>query len=54
MEMKKLEIEDKKAQAALLTAQAAMGKAEGHHQIEEMKTQIAIHAGSDQGDHGSP
>jgi len=42
MEMKKLEIEDKKAQAALLTAQAAMGKAEGHHQIEEMKTQIAM------------
>jgi ribosomal protein L29 len=41
MEMKKLEIEDKKAQAALLTAQAAMGKAEGHHQIEEMKVQIA-------------
>jgi hypothetical protein len=41
MEMKKLEIEDKKAQAALLTAQAAMAKAEGHHQIEEMKVQIA-------------
>lgn len=41
MEMKKLEIEDKKAQAALLTAQAAMAKAEGHHEIDQMKVQIA-------------
>jgi ribosomal protein L29 len=42
MEEKKLEIEDKKAQAALLQAQAAMGKAQGHHEIEQMKTQIAM------------
>jgi hypothetical protein len=41
IEMKKLEIEDKKAEAALLTAKAAMAKAEGHHQIDEMKVQIA-------------
>ncbi|MBR1173894.1 hypothetical protein JQ617_08010 [Bradyrhizobium sp. KB893862 SZCCT0404] len=41
IEMKKLEVEDKKAQAALLTAQAAMAKAQGHHEIEMMKVQIA-------------
>jgi hypothetical protein len=41
LKVKELEIEDKKAEAALLTAKAAMGKAEGHHQIEEMKVQIA-------------
>jgi hypothetical protein len=40
MEMKKLEIEDKKAQAALLTAQAAMAKAEGHHQIDVLNVQV--------------
>lgn len=41
MEMKKLEIEDKKAEAALLTAKAAMGKAEGHYEIDRMKVQVA-------------
>ena len=41
IEMKKLEVEGKKAEAALLTAQAAMAKAQGHHEIEMMKVQIA-------------
>jgi len=41
MEMQKLQIEDKKAQAMLLTAQAAADKAQGHHEIEMMKVQIS-------------
>lgn len=41
MEMKKLEIEDKKAEAALLTAKAAASKVEGHQQIEALKVQVA-------------
>jgi hypothetical protein len=38
--MKKLEIEDKKAQAALITAQAAATKVQGHHEMEAMKLQV--------------
>lgn len=40
IEMKKLDIENTKAQAALITAQAAATKVEGHHQLEAMKLQI--------------
>jgi hypothetical protein len=42
MEMKKLEIEDKKAEAALLTAKAASAKVDAHAEIDSMKTQIAM------------
>jgi len=41
MEMKKLEIEDKKAEAALMQAKAALGKAEGHHEIDTLKVQVS-------------
>lgn len=41
LEMKRLEIEDKKAEAALLTAKTAQAKVEGNQEIEQIKTQIA-------------
>jgi hypothetical protein len=41
MEMKKLEIEDKKAQAALLTAEAAKAKVDAHAEIDSLKVQVA-------------
>lgn len=40
IEMKKLEIEDKKAQAALLTAEAAKERSEGRMEIDQMKVEI--------------
>jgi hypothetical protein len=41
IEMKKLEVEDKKAQAALLTAQAANAKVQAHQEVEMLKVQVA-------------
>jgi hypothetical protein len=40
LKMKELEIEDKKAQAALLQAQAAMTKVTGHQEIDMLKAQV--------------
>lgn len=38
--IKKLEIEEKKAEASMLTAQAAMAKSQGRHEIDMLKTQV--------------
>lgn len=38
--IKKLEIEGQKAQAAMLTAQAAMAKSQGRHEIDMLKVQV--------------
>lgn len=41
MDVKKMEIEEKKAEASLLTAKTAWAKAEAHNSIDQMKVEVA-------------